>query len=509
MPHSSLMLTHRLPFFHILLVACALFSCRPAVKTPPDTLVVGIEAPPATVDPRLAVDAYSAKIARLIHNGLFRLDERLRLQPDLIEGYEQVSPTEYRFRLKPGLIFHDGTVCDAEDAAYTLRSLADPKLGSPFRATMEKIAEVVVPDPLTLVIKLKEPFSPLLSALTLGIIPSEGDANVGTGPFRLESFRPSEAVVLRRNDRYLEGDPRIEKVLFRVIPDDNLRVLEIKNRRVDVLQNNVPPLLLSALKDDKEIVLETTEGINMTYLGMNLREGPLKKPDVRRAIAHALDIPALIEFRMVGLARPATGLLAPIHWAYDGDVTTYAFDPKKARELLDQAGYPDPDGAGPSPRFALTYKTSTKKDRIGLARLIARYLKDVGIEVRVLPFDWGVFFSDVNKGNFELYSLTWVGVTEPDIYYDVFHSSRKPPEGLNRGGYENPVIDKLTEEGRKVSDLDLRRDLYAGVQKELARELPIIPLWYESNYAVFGKNVKGLRLRPNASFEWAAEVSKE
>jgi peptide/nickel transport system substrate-binding protein len=212
---------------------------------------------------------------------------------------------------------------------------------------------------------------------------------------------------------------------------------------------------------------------------------------------------------MAKLARPATGLLAPVHWAYEPDVTTHPYDPAKARELLDKAGTTDPDGAGPKPRFTLTYKTSTKKDRIGLARLIARYLKDVGIEVQVLPYDWGVFFSDVNKGNFQIYALTWVGVTEPDMFYDVFNSARTPPAGVNRGGYKNTAIDQLTEEGRRVSDVSQRREIYSAVQKVLSQDLPIIPLWYENNYAVFGRNVKGLRLRPNASFEWAAEVYKE
>jgi peptide/nickel transport system substrate-binding protein len=479
------------------------------LKTPPDTLVVGIEASPATLDPRLAADAYSAKISQLIHNGLFRLDERLQLQPDLLEKYEEVSPTEYRFHLRPGVVFHDGSVFDADDVKYTIESVRDPALASPFKGTMDKIDQVTVEDPLTLDVKLKEPFSPFLSALTMGVIPAEGDATIGTGPFRLESFKPAEGVGLVRNDRYFRDPAKMKKVLFRVIPDDNLRVLELKNRRVDVLQNSVPPLLLPALKDDPNLVLETTEGINMTYLGMNLREGPLKKADVREAIVRALDVPALIEYRMAKLARPATGLLAPVHWAYEPDVLTYAYDPAKAKQLLDQAGYTDPDSAGPKPRFTLTYKTSTKKDRIGLARLIARYLKDVGIEVEVIPYDWGVFFSDVNKGNFQIYSLTWVGVTEPDMFYNVFNSAMKPPAGANRGGYENRAIDELTEEGRKTDDPARRKEIYSEVQKVLSQDLPIIPLWYEDNVAVFGRNVKGLRLRPNASFEWASEVTKE
>lgn len=461
------------------------------------------------MDSRLAGDAYSSKLSQLIHNGLFRLSERLEVVPDLAESYETLSPTHYVFHLRSGIRFHDGREFSAADVKATLESVLNPSLGSPFRSSLEKIQDMRVVDPSTLDVTLKEPFAPFLSALTLGIFPAGGDPTIGTGPFRLERFAPQEEIVFTRNESYFRGAPKIAKLVFRVLTDDNLRVLELKNHRIDVLQNNVPPQLLGAV-DDPGLVLESTEGINMTYLGMNVRAGEVtSKAEVREAIARALDVPALIAYRMANLARASTGLLSPIHWAYEGDVPVYSYDPEKARALLDQAGLKDPDGDGPLPRFTLTYKTSTKKDRIGLARLIARYLKEVGIEVRVLPYDWGVFFHDVNAGNFQMYSLTWVGVTEPDIYYSVFHSSQTPPAGLNRGGYSNPSIDQLTVDGRRETDLAKRKEIYSYVQKVLAQDLPMIPLWYENNYAVFSRQVQGLRLRPNASFEWAAEVYKK
>jgi peptide/nickel transport system substrate-binding protein len=485
-------------------------ACQPRIKTPPDTLVVGLEAAPLTLDPRLAADAYSSKISQLIHNGLFRLSERLELVPDLAETWEFLPPAKYRFRLRSGVVFHDGAPLTAEDVKFTLESIRDPSLASPFRGTMEKIESIRVVDPSTLEIILKEPFAPFPAALAIGIVRKEGGSPaVGTGPFRLESFRPTEQVSLRRNEKYFQKPPRLDRLVFRVISDDNLRVLELKNHRVDLLQNNIPPQLVGSLRQDKGLVMERTEGINMSYLGMNLKKDPLAKPEVRHAIAHALDLPALIEYRMARMARPATGILAPVHWAYEPEVVTYPYDPRKARELLNQAGYPDPDGGGPAPRFVLTYKTSTKRDRIGLARLIARYLKEVGIEVKILPFEWGTFFHDINAGNFQLYALTWVGVTEPDIYYYVFHSSQTPPAGGNRGGYKNEAIDRLSEEGRQVFDREKRKEIYSLVQRELAQDLPIIPLWYEDNVAIFSNRVKGVRLRPNASFEWATEVYKE
>jgi len=508
---NQLVFGERARLLFLLFVGLCLGACQPSIKTPQNTLVVGLEAPPLTLDPRLASDAYSSKITALLHNGLFRLNERMEIVQDLTESYEQTSSHHYKITLKKGVLFHDGHELTAEDVKYTLESVLDPTLASPFKGTLSRIALITIKDPWNLEIDLKEDFSPFLSALTMGIIQAGGShPALGTGPFSLESMKPNEEIVLHRNEKYFQplAKAKIEKIIFRIVTDDNLRILELKNHRLDLLQNNIPPMLLESLKKDGDLVVETTEGINMTYLGFNLQKGPLKSLEVRKAIAYALDIPALIEYRMGRLAKPATGILSPSHWAYEPEVTPYAFDPKKARELLDKSGYPDPDGLGPAPRFVITYKTSTKKDRIGLARLIARYLKDVGIEIRILPYEWGTFFHDINTGNFEMFSLTWVGVTEPDIYYYVFHSSQKPPEGANRGGFNDEVIDRLTTEGRRLQDRVKRKEVYKYIQKTLADELPIVPLWYEDNFAVFSKQVAGVRLRPNASFDWMTEVYK-
>lgn len=490
---------NRTRFLIIFSLLIAVSACGSRVKTPADTLIVGLETAPLTLDPRLASDAVSSKIVALTHNGLFRMTERLELLPDLVETFDFVPPLKYRFRVKKGILFHDGRELTTDDIRGTLESIQDPSLASPFRGSIGKIQSIRIIDRYQFEMTLREPFAPLLSALTVGIVPVGGEnPRTGTGPFIFESFDPARRILLARNESFFRGVPKIKHLLFQIISDDNLRVLELKNHRIDLLQNNVPPPLLKILKQEKGLVIEKTGGIHHTYLGLNLRKAPLDRLEVRQAIAHALDVPALVSYRLSGLAQPATGLLAPIHWAYESEVDRYPYDPKKARELLDRAGFSDPDGGGPLPRFSLTYKTSTKKDRIGLARQIARYLREVGIDTKILP-EWG---------DFDLYSLTWVGVTDPDIYFHLFHSQNSP-KGANQGGYANPVIDRLTEEGRRVMNRPERRDIYSAVQKVLAQDLPVIPLWHEENFAVFSDRVKGLRLRPNASFEWATEVIKE
>lgn len=474
-----------------MIVLTTTMGCQKDFKTPSDTLVIGIGSSlSSTWDPRLT---------RLIHNGLFRINERLEVVPDLVESYEITAPETYRFRLRPGVVFHDGRFLTAEDVAWTLQSVK-----------IDKIRSVEVVDPLTLDVKLLEPFAPFLTHLTVGIVPlGSKDGKVGTGPFALESLRTREEIVLKRHDQYFRGAPRVSRVTFRVMTDENLRGLALKNGRIDALQDNIPPHLLRILNVQQDLVTEITEGQSVTYWGMNLRQGPLQKAEVRRALAQAIDIPSMISYRMSGMARQATGLLPPLHWAYEGEVDRPLYDPKTARELLDQAGYEDPDGGGPLPRFRLTYKTLTNKDQIGLARLLAKFLGDIGVEVRIVPREREEFVRDLDQGRFDLYSLTWVGLSDPDVFYHMFHSSAIPPFGRNRGGYVSPIVDQLTSEGRKMTGGEERREVYREVQKILAKDLPVIPLWHEENVAVFSKRIKGLRLRPNASLDWAAEVSKE
>lgn len=471
-------------FFSIFAIIVAIFfaGCRSGARIPQDTLVVGVES--ASPD--------SANISQLLHNGLFHLSERMEIEPDLAEGYEFLPPKTYKIRLRGGVLFHNGRELTAEDVKATLGSGLPPQIA-------EKVESIKVVRPLDLEIVLKESFAPFLSALTIGIVPAGGDPFVGTGPFHLERFEPGKEVVLGKFDRYFgKQKPKIARIRFRILPDDNLRIMEVKNGRIDFLQNSVSPRGIPSLKDNPMLAIETTAGMNMTYLGLNLRRGPLANTNVREAIALALDLPALIDYLMAGLARPGAGVLSPIHWAHEGEVMTYLYDPARARQLLDRAGYPDPDGNGPGQRMTLVYKTSTKRDRIGLARLIARQLREVGIEVKVMPRDEVSFFNDLARGDFELYSLTSPGAADLDI-----------SEWTKRGGYENPAIDLLTADARVEMDRQKRKEIYSMIQKVLSQDIPVIPLWYEDNYAVFSRQLKGVQIRPSGSFEWATEIYQE
>lgn len=501
-----------IPFFLFFLLAFV--SCQRSHPENPKTITVGVEAYPENLDPRFSVDALSSKVNRLLYNGLFKLNEKLEVVFDLAEEVHQPSETVFEIKLRDNVFFHNGKKLTAHDVWATYQSILDPKTRSPQRSVFEKMKKMEVINENTLRLELKEPFAPIFTSLTLGILPQElaalnskvgvGSKNgipIGTGPYRFVEARHREKIVLERNDRYFGSKAKNETLIFRSIYDDTLRTLEMIQGRLDIVQNAIPYVLISAIQKRKNLNFTTAPGINFSYMGFNLTDPILKNLAVRQAIAMAINRKEIIKYKLKNLATPATSLLFPGHWAHHSQLEPIQYNPQKARELLNAVGFVDPDGDGPKMRFELIYKTSTKKDRVQLALLIAEQLKQIGIDVKVKPYEWGTFFRDVRMGNFQLYSLTWVGLTEPDIYFFAFHSSMLPPDGANRNHYINAQLDDLVEKGRGTIDRSQRKVIYEKIQEIIFRDLPYVPLWYEQNWLVTKKNVKGYSLRPDAGFQ--------
>ncbi len=486
-----------------------------STSEPRPEFVVAIESYPSSLDPRYPLDAYSSKVQSLVFNGLLKLDDQLNLIPDLAESYEWVSDTRLRFHLKEGVKFHDGRPLRVVDVLATYEVLKDPAKGSPLHATFKKIRQMNAIDERTLEIELQEAYVPFLTALTVGIVPADAKNQedfrnhpIGTGPFRFVDKRNDRWIRLAAYENYFEVPPKIHDLQILTVPDDTTRVLMMLRREVDLVQNAIPWTYVPWLEAHSDLQKKIEPGINYVYLGFNLRDPILKQQRVREAIAMALDRESLIRYQMEGLGRPATGVLAPGNPFYEGQVSVEPYDPEAAKLLLDQAGFSDPDGDGPKKRFTLSYKTSNKRDRVAMARAIADQLGVVGIGVELQPYEWGTFFRDIRTGNFQMYSSTWVGVSDPDIYFNLFHSSMIPPQGANRGFYQNEFMDTWVEAARKESDPEQRHSYYSQVQKMLSLELPYVSLWYEDNVVFMQPEVTGYTLRPDASFLGLVEVQK-
>jgi peptide/nickel transport system substrate-binding protein len=460
------------------------------------------------LDPRYATDANSVRIGALVYNSLLRADQHGRLQPELAESWRKIDDRTFLFKLRRDVRFHDGAPLTAADVKYTYETMLHSPV-SPKRALLKPLMAVEAIDEHTVLFRLSVAHAPFPEQFTVGIVGERSAATppAGSGPFVIQSIDPGDKVTVRANPLYWEGKPPLAGIVFKVVPDATVRVLEFKKGAIQFLQNDLEPDTLPWLRKNVNAEMEVHPGTTFQYIGINCSHPALGKRAVRRAIALAIDRKRIIRHLLKDLATPANSLLSPLNWAYDESAPDYAFDPERAKRLLDEAGFPDPDGDGPLPRFRLSYKTTA----IELRRRIAEALKDqlgrIGIELEIRFYEWGTFYSDIKNGNFHLYSLAWVGIIDPDIYYQILHSTAVPPNGDNRGRYFNHSLDELLEQGRATTDPARRKAIYAKVQQTVAAELPFIPLWWVKNIVVRSPAVHGFQPYPDGDLISLKNVS--
>ncbi|HVB38786.1 MAG TPA: ABC transporter substrate-binding protein, partial [Vicinamibacterales bacterium] len=226
----------------------------------------------------------------------------------------------------------------------------------------------------------------------------------------------------------------------------------------------------------------------------------------RQAIGYAIDRDAIVRYLRRGLAQPAVSILPTVSWAFDPDVFTFTHDPAKARRLLDEAGFPDPDGPGPLPRFHLSLKVSNNEFYRLQATVLQQDLAQVGIAVDIRTYEFATLYADVLRGAFQMYTMQWVGVTDPDMLRRVFASDQVPPSGFNRGYFENPDVDRLIARATVATDEAQRRRLYGQIQQIVARDAPYISLWYQTNAVVAQADLRGLHPDPRGGFAFLQDV---
>jgi peptide/nickel transport system substrate-binding protein len=235
-----------------------------------------------------------------------------------------------------------------------------------------------------------------------------------------------------------------------------------------------------------------------------MRDPALADKRVRHAIGYAVDRQSIVDYLRRGLATPAVGVLAPMAWAFEPDVRQFARDVAKARALLKEAGYAAPGGR----QLRLTLKTSTDEFYRLQAAIIQENLREAGIDLDVRSYEFATLYEDVLRGNFQMVTMQWVGVTDPDILRRVFHSQQVPPAGFNRGQYRNPEVDRLIDLAGSAPSEAERRAYYSDAQKLIAEDAPYISLWYKTNVAVAQSRISGVRLGPQASLLMLKDVRK-
>jgi peptide/nickel transport system substrate-binding protein len=496
---------------------------------PAGTITFLIDAAPANLDPRLATDAQSQHLDGLLFSSLVALDDRMQVIPDLAERWETPDPLTYIFHLRRGVRFHDGRALTSADVKFTFDSILGRVPGesivSPKAGAFAMVGSVTAPDDATILFKLREPSASFVWSMArpaIGIVPAGAGADfadhpVGTGPFRFVRARADEEIVLARNTAYFSGNGpgNAEEIHFRIVPDATSRALELQKGSADLLLNSLTPDMVAALKKDPRLEITEEPGTSVAYLAINCSDLILQHRQVRQALAYATDRETLIRYLLRGQARPADGLLPTENWAHDTGIKTYAYDPARAEQLLDAAGFPrmpisakggasGKDGM----RFTLTLKTSTEES----ARLIGAALQDqwrrVGIALDLRPLEFATFYADITRGAFGLAYLRWVGANnDPDIYDYVFNSRHIPPNGANRGRYVNPEMDKLLDAERVEMDPPKRVQLLSQIQRAIAEDEPYVMLWFPDNIAVNRRRIGNVDISPTGDYDFLTAIT--
>jgi peptide/nickel transport system substrate-binding protein len=500
----------------------ALLGCGSG-RVPDDELVVLIEQPPQSIDPRWCISGYDFKVSRLVYAPLISVDnDRLEPQFELASDMHNVG-NDWEITLRDAR-FSDGKPVTSDDVLYTFEVLRDPKTGGAAERLRRSFKEaglttVEARDDKHLTAHMSQPHAPFITDVNFGIMerPPPGrsrDADpVGAGAFVLER-RDGETLYFKRNEYYYGGIPEMKRLVIKTIRDDNSRLLALVGGSGDLTQNTISQLLIPAVAQNPRLRVDKGRSSVYSYIGVNMEDPILKDLRVRRALAYAIDRATIIHTTLHDRAVAATGMLPTFHWAYRDDVDHYDFDPEKAKQLLDEAGYPDPDGDGPQTRFNLIYKTSNNRLRVTIARVIVDQLQRIGIGVELRVAEFATFYADIKKGNFQLFSMQIPEISEPDIYVNFFASYRIPTHdnldaGGNRVRYRNPEIDDLIVRGRREMDRNKRKIIYGDIQRILARDLPVISLWHEDNVVAMRRQVHGFKIVPTAQLSTLDHAYKE
>ncbi|MDQ0189043.1 ABC transporter substrate-binding protein [Alicyclobacillus cycloheptanicus] len=479
---------------------------------------VGLDVDAENLDPRLSTNTTDQRVEDLVYEGLVRLDSKLNPEPDLATSWSNPNPTTWIFHLRQGVKFQDGTPLTAEDVKYTYESEINPSTKAPYASLYQPIKTIKILNNSTIEFDLSEPYAPLLSYMTLGIVPEHiatksGDPlqthPVGTGPYKFVSWTKNSKIVLQANSNYWAGAPKTNEIDYDIIPDNSTRAAALESGGVDLVQSPLSPQDVTRIEKESQYVVDQTTGLGFDYLNFNFKNQFLKDPKVREAIASLIDKQSITSSIYQGLDTPGVSVLLPNSWAYTSSTPQYNYDPAKAKQLLESDGWTlGSDGVFEKNGQKLTITLSTHSEdpnRVQTVQYLQNVLQQNGIQTKVSIAPWATFQSNLIAGKYDIALLGWLNLVDPDrAMYTQFYTG-----GTNNwGSYSNPQVDKLLSEGRAVQQQTQRAAIYQQAAALINKDVAYDVIGYQKYVVMYTKNLTGFQYNPSGSLYglWKAEL---
>ncbi len=485
----------RISVVAVLVLVLVLTSLSAAAPQRGGVLRVALHEDPPNLDPHQSSAFVDRHIFQNLFDKLVDLNQDLEIVPMLATSW-QISDggRTYTFKLRPNVIFHDGTPFNAEAVKYNFERMLDPAFGSPRRAEVNLVKSVTVVDDLTVAIALDKPFSPFLSILSdrAGMMVSPTAAKrlgknfllgpVGTGPYKFVEKRPLESITLERFDKHWDKNVGlVDRIIFRTIVDTNARVANLRAGEVDIIIEP-PATEVPKLKSEPNIRLLERAALSWQAFYLMVAGPPFNNKALRQAVNAAIDRRALVRVVFGETALPANGPFPPGQFSYD--VPANARIPERnldlARAKLREGGQPN--------GFAFTLLIGQRREDQQAAQVIQSMLGEVGIKVTIQIIEFGTQLSVTDSHKFEGTLLGWSGRPDPDANLYSFVVTGAPN---NRSAYSNPKLDVLLDAARVLTTTDLRKRAYAQIMDMLNDDLPILFLYWQKEYKATRANVQG------------------
>jgi len=463
-------------------------------------LNIGLNADPPTLDPGLSSALVDRQLMANIYDTLFALQPDGKIVGDLVKTYEISSDgLTYTLHLQTGVKFQDGTPFNAAAVKFNFDRYMQPT--SARKSELSSVKSVETPDDNTVVLHLKQAYSPLLGVLTdrAGMMVSptavqkEGadyaNQPVGTGAYKFVSRVKGSTLTLAANADYWQGAPKIQQVIWHVFTDPNVELTNLQSGAVQLI-DSVPASQLSALQSNSSFVVSNTAGLGYQGFYLNTSQAPFNNMYLREAVDAAVDRSAIVKVALQGEASVGWSPFSTASSVYDAkESTPPAPDNAKVKKLLQEGGKPS--------GFSFTYQTSTSPVALQIAQMIQSMLGQDGITMKIQQLEFGTLLSNNKNHAFTASALGWSGRIDPDQNSYSFWHTGGPNNGSN---FSDSTVDKLLDQARTVSDISQRKQIYNQFMDEMHKQDPYIFLYYPNNVYAYTKSLQGFKSYPDGVF---------